>query len=207
MAVLDATIANIALPYIGRDSTCPAPTSPDRDRLRAAFGGFLLLGVAWATSTAAALHPRPPISPWPRCWRSGQSEALLLTSRGVQGLAPRSPRRRRRPDHDHLPGCPLPQPRVRGVRGDVRAGCGRRPDPGWLATGLNISLFDPQDGWRLTSDQRPDRLVAALLAPRFLSESKRHSGQLDVPGAIAGTGGLPWSTLTRRERRVRLSTR
>jgi len=61
---------------------------------------------------------------------------------------------------------------------------------GWL-TGLNISMFDPQDGWRLTFlINVPIGIIAALLAPRFLNESERHSGQLDVPGAIAGTGGL-----------------
>jgi MFS family permease len=61
---------------------------------------------------------------------------------------------------------------------------------GWL-TGLDISLFDPQDGWRLTFlINVPIGIGAALLAPRFLRESERHSGQLDVPGAIAGTGGL-----------------
>ena len=32
--------------------------------------------------------------------------------------------------------------------------------------------------------------MAALLAPRFLNESESHPGQLDVPGALAGTGGL-----------------
>jgi MFS family permease len=61
---------------------------------------------------------------------------------------------------------------------------------GWL-TGLDVSLFNPQDGWRLTFlINVPIGLVAALLAPRFLRESESHPGQLDVPGALAGTGGL-----------------
>jgi hypothetical protein len=61
---------------------------------------------------------------------------------------------------------------------------------GWL-TGLDVSMFNDHDGWRLTFlINVPIGILAALLAPRFLQESKPHPGQLDVPGAIAGTAGL-----------------
>jgi predicted MFS family arabinose efflux permease len=61
---------------------------------------------------------------------------------------------------------------------------------GWL-TGLNVNMFNPQDGWRLTFlINVPIGVIAALLAPRFLRESESHPGQLDVPGAVAGTAGL-----------------
>jgi predicted MFS family arabinose efflux permease len=36
----------------------------------------------------------------------------------------------------------------------------------------------------------PIGLLVAVLAPRFLSESARGKGRIDVPGAILGTGGL-----------------
>ena len=59
---------------------------------------------------------------------------------------------------------------------------------GWL-TGLDSPLGIA--GWRYTFlIVVPIGLVAALLAPRFFDESERHSGELDVPGAITGTGGL-----------------
>ena len=33
-------------------------------------------------------------------------------------------------------------------------------------------------------------LIAAALAPRFFDESERHTGELDIPGAVTGTLGL-----------------
>ena len=65
----------------------------------------------------------------------------LATRRGPAARRPwpPGPRRRarlpRRPgaDHHDVPGRPAAQPRVRGVRRDVRCRRGRRPDPRWLA--------------------------------------------------------------------------
>jgi predicted MFS family arabinose efflux permease len=36
----------------------------------------------------------------------------------------------------------------------------------------------------------PIAIVVALMAPRVLTESKRHTGRFDLPGAITGTSGL-----------------
>jgi len=36
----------------------------------------------------------------------------------------------------------------------------------------------------------PIAIVVALMAPRVLGESERHTGRFDLPGAITGTGGL-----------------
>ena len=59
---------------------------------------------------------------------------------------------------------------------------------GWL-TGLDPILG--LEGWRYTFlIVVPIGLGAALFAPRFFDESERHSGWLDVPGAITGTGAL-----------------
>src|SRR5260370_1779315 len=37
----------------------------------------------------------------------------------------------------------------------------------------------------------PIAIVVALMAPRVLGESERHTGRFDLPGAITGTLGLP----------------
>ena len=59
---------------------------------------------------------------------------------------------------------------------------------GWL-TGLDQPLG--VDGWRLTFlINVPIGLLAAFAAPRVLKESEKHTGWLDVPGAITGTLGL-----------------
>jgi MFS family permease len=59
---------------------------------------------------------------------------------------------------------------------------------GWL-TGLDPILG--LEGWRYTFlIVVPIGLAAAIFAPRFFDESERHSGWLDVPGAITGTGAL-----------------
>ena len=63
---------------------------------------------------------------------------------------------------------------------------------GWLT---GIHGFEPfgvhVDGWRLTFlIVVPIGLVAAAFAPRYFEESERHTGELDVPGAITGTLGL-----------------
>jgi EmrB/QacA subfamily drug resistance transporter len=62
---------------------------------------------------------------------------------------------------------------------------------GWL-TGLTPEILGHViDGWRLTFlINVPIGLMAALVAPRVLSESEAHPGQLDLPGALSGTLGL-----------------
>jgi EmrB/QacA subfamily drug resistance transporter len=196
MVVLDATIANIALPYIGRDLDISGTNLTwIVTGYSLAFGGLLLLG-----GRLGDLYGRR------RVFMAGltvfavasllgglaQSEALLLGARGLQGL-----------------GAALASPAALALitttfpAGPARtrafavyaamSGAGAAVGlilGGWL-TGLDVSLFNPQDGWRLTFlINVPIGIVAALLAPRFLSESESRPGQLDVPGAILGTGGL-----------------
>ena len=197
MVVLDATIANIALPFIGADlDISQANLTWIVTGYALAFGGLLLLGgrlgdlygrrrvfmigltVFAVASLLGGLAPTRPLllaRPWPpgpRC----------------RARLPRRPR----PDHHDVPGRPGPQPRVRGVRRHVRRRCGRRPDPRWLAHRPRPEIFGIDvDGWRLTFlINVPIGLVAAFLAPRFLTESESHPGELDVPGAVTGTLGL-----------------
>jgi EmrB/QacA subfamily drug resistance transporter len=196
MVVLDATIANIALPYIGRDLHMSGTNLTwIVTGYALAFGGFLLLGGRLGDLYGRRRTFILGLSIFAVASLLGglaQSEALLLTSRGVQGLgaALASPAALALITTT-FPAGP-PRNRAFAVYAAM-SGAGAAVGlilGGWL-TGLNISLFDPQDGWRLTFlINVPIGIIAALLAPRFLAESKRHSGQLDVPGAIAGTGGL-----------------
>ena len=160
-----------------------------------AFGGFLLLGGRLGDLYGRRRTFMIGLSIFAVASLLGglaQSEALLLTSRGVQGLGAALAS----PAALALITTTFPAGPARNRAFAVYAamsGAGAAVGlilGGWL-TGLDISLFDPQDGWRLTFlINVPIGIAAALLAPRFLNESERHSGQLDVPGAIAGTGGL-----------------
>lgn len=191
MVVLDGTIANIAIPYITSDLDIdPSNTSWIVTGYALAFGGLLLLG-----GRLGDLYGRR------RLFMSGlvvfavasglgglaTSEALLLAARGLQGIGaalaapaalalitttfPAGPARNR---------AFAVYAAMSGVGAAVGLILG-----GWL-TGL-----DPELGWRLTFlINTPIGLAAAFLAPRFLTESETHPGQMDIPGAITGTLGL-----------------
>jgi EmrB/QacA subfamily drug resistance transporter len=193
MVVLDSTIANIALPYIGKDlDIAQGNLQWIVTGYALAFGGLLLLG-----GRLADLYGRR------RIFMLGltvfavasflgglaQNEAMLLGSRGLQGLGaalaapaalalitttfPAGPQRNR----------------AFGVYAAM-SGAGAAVGlilGGWL-TGSSIGDFD---GWRLTFlINVPIGLFAAFMAPRVFAESERHKGELDVPGAISGTAGL-----------------
>jgi EmrB/QacA subfamily drug resistance transporter len=197
MVVLDATIANIALPYIGKDLDI---TGTNLTWIVTAyalvFGGLLLLG-----GRLADLYGRR------RIFMAGltlfavasllgglaQSETLLLGARGLQGFGAALAS----PSALALITTTFPAGPARNRAFAVYAamsGAGAAVGlilGGWL-TGSNFSLFGTDvHGWRLTFlINVPIGIVTALLAPRFLPESESHPGQLDIPGAITGTGGL-----------------
>jgi EmrB/QacA subfamily drug resistance transporter len=196
MVVLDATIANIALPYIGKDLHMSGTNLTwIVTGYSLSFGGLLLLGgrlgdlygrrkVFMAGLTVFAVASL--------LGGLAQSEALLLGARGLQGL-----------------GAALASPAALALitttfpagpaRNRAFAVCAAMSGAGaavglilggWL-TGLDVNMFNPQDGWRLTFlINVPIGVIAAFLAPRFLKESESHPGQLDIPGAVAGTAGL-----------------
>jgi len=196
MVVLDATIANIALPYIGKNLHMSGTNLTwIVTGYSLAFGGLLLLG-----GRLGDLYGRR------RIFMTGltvfavasllgglaQSEALLLGARGLQGLGAALAS----PAALALITTTFPAGPARNRAFAVYAamsGAGAAVGlilGGWL-TGLDVHMFNTQDGWRLTFlINVPIGIVAALLAPRFLRESESHPGQLDVPGALAGTGGL-----------------
>jgi EmrB/QacA subfamily drug resistance transporter len=196
MVVLDATIANIALPYIGKDLHMSGTNLTwIVTGYSLSFGGLLLLGgrlgdlygrrkVFMAGLTVFAVASL--------LGGLAQSEALLLGARGLQGLGAALAS----PAALALITTTFPAGPARNRAFAVYAamsGAGAAVGlilGGWL-TGLDVNMFNPQDGWRLTFlINVPIGVIAAFLAPRFLKESESHPGELDIPGAVAGTAGL-----------------
>ncbi|GAB4013455.1 MFS transporter [Nocardioides ultimimeridianus] len=196
MVVLDGTIANIALPYIGTDlHISQANLTWIVTGYALAFGGLLLLG-----GRLGDLYGRR------RLFISGlttfaiasllgglaQNEGMLLASRALQGVGaalaapaalalitttfPAGPQRSR------AMGAYATMSGVGAAIGLILGG--------WL-TGLDSAFGFDVHGWRMTFlINVPIGLAAAAFAPRILKESERHVGELDIPGAITGTLGL-----------------
>ena len=197
MVVLDATIANIALPFIGKDLHIGlANLSWIVTGYSLAFGGLLLLG-----GRLGDLYGRR------RIFMTGlavfavasllgglaTNEGLLLAARGLQGFGAAMAS----PAALALITTTFPAGPARNRAFAVYAamsGAGAAVGlilGGWL-TGTSLHLFGTAiDGWRLTFlINVPIGLVAALLAPRLLAESESDDGHLDIPGALTGTLGL-----------------
>ena len=196
MVVLDATIANIALPFIGQDlHITQANLSWIVTGYALAFGGLLLLG-----GRLGDLYGRRKVfmiglvlfAVASLLGGLAQSEGLLLAARGLQGLGaalaspaalalitttfPAGPQRNR---------AFAVYAAMSGAGAAVGLILG-----GWL-TGIDSIAGQDLSGWRLTFlINVPIGIIAALLAPRVLAESESHSGELDVPGALTGTLGL-----------------
>ena len=194
MVVLDSTIANIALPYIGADlGISQANLTWIVTGYALAFGGLLLLGGRLGDLYGRRLLFMTGLTVFAVGSLLGglaQNEALLLGSRGLQGVGaalaapaalalitttfPAGPQRNR---------AMAAYATMSGIGAAIGLILG-----GWL-TGLDQPLG--VDGWRLTFlINVPIGLLAAFAAPRVLKESERHTGWLDIPGAITGTLGL-----------------
>ncbi len=197
MVVLDATIANIALPYIQVDlDISQANLTWIVTGYALAFGSLLLLGgrlgdlygrrkvfmIGLAVFAIASL-----------LGGLATSEPLLLAARGLQGLGAALAS----PAALALITTTFPAGPARNRAFAVYAamsGAGAAVGlilGGWL-TGISPEILGIEvDGWRLTFlINTPIGLIAALLAPRFLNESESHPGELDLPGAVTGTLGL-----------------
>ena len=197
MVVLDATIANIALPYIQTDlgiSNANLPWIVTGYAL--AFGSLLLLGgrlgdlygrrkvfmIGLAIFAVASL-----------LGGLATNEPLLLAARGLQGLGAALAS----PAALALITTTFPAGPARNRAFAVYAamsGAGAAVGlilGGWL-TGTMPEIYGTVvDGWRFTFlINVPIGLAAAFLAPRFLNESESHPGELDLPGAVTGTLGL-----------------
>ncbi|SDT16989.1 drug resistance transporter, EmrB/QacA subfamily [Nocardioides scoriae] len=197
MVVLDATIANIALPYIQSDlDISQANLQWVVTGYALAFGGLLLLGGRLGDLYGRRRIFMVGVAIFAVASGVGglaANEAMLLASRGLQGLGaalaspaalalittnfPAGPQRNRAFSiYAAMSGA--------GAAVGLLLG-------GWL-TGLTPDLFGASvDGWRLTFlINVPIGLAAAFAAPRVLAESESHPGELDVPGALSGTAGL-----------------
>lgn len=194
MVVLDSTIANIALPYIGTDLDIDqANLSWIVTGYALTFGGFLLLGGRLADLYGRRLIFIVGVLVFAVASLVGgfaQNEFMLLSARGLQGLGAAMAS----PAALALITTTFPAGRERNRAFAVyaaMAGVGAAVGlilGGWL-TGLDPILG--LEGWRYTFlIVVPIGLAAAFFAPRFFDESERHTGWLDIPGAITGTGGL-----------------
>jgi EmrB/QacA subfamily drug resistance transporter len=194
MVVLDSTIANIALPYIGTDLDIgQANLTWIVTGYALTFGGFLLLGGRLADLMGRRRIFMAGVLLFAVASLVGgaaQNEAMLLGARAFQGLGAALAS----PAALALIATTFPAGKERNRAFAVyaaMAGIGAAVGlilGGWL-TGLDSPLGIA--GWRYTFlIVVPIGIGAALFAPRFFDESERHDGQLDVPGAITGTAGL-----------------
>jgi EmrB/QacA subfamily drug resistance transporter len=197
MVVLDATIANIALPFIQNDlDISQSNLQWVVTGYALAFGGLLLLG-----GRLGDLYGRRLIFIWGVAIfavASGlgglaQNELMLLGSRGLQGLgaALAAPTALALITTNFPAGPPRNRAfSVYAAMSGVGAAVGLVLG-GWL-TGLHPELLGLDiEGWRLTFlINVPIGIAAALAAPLVLAESEKHPGELDLPGAITATLGL-----------------
>ncbi|CAN5185567.1 MFS transporter [soil metagenome] len=196
MVVLDATIANIALPFIQEDlDISQANLTWIVTGYALAFGGLLLLG-----GRLGDLYGRRRVlmigliifAVASLLGGMATNEGLLLGARGLQGLgaALASPAALSLITTT-FPAGPQ-RSRAFGVYAAM-SGAGAAVGlilGGWL-TGWTHVLGADIEGWRLTFlINVPIGLAAAWAAPRLLPESESHPGELDIPGALTGTLGL-----------------
>ena len=196
MVVLDGTITNIALPYIGTDlGITQANLSWIVTGYALAFGGLLLLGgrlgdlygrrrvfmiglIVFALASAVG--------------GVAQNEAMLLASRALQGLgAALAGPAALALITTTFPAGPQRNRAFAVYAAMSGAGAAVGLILGGYLTGLDSIAGIEMSGWRLTFlINTPIGLAAAALAPRVLRESDSQHGRMDVPGAITGTLGL-----------------
>ena len=196
MLVLDGTITNIALPSISRDLGMTAAGLTWVVTIYAlTFGGLLLLGgrlgdllgrrrtftIGLATFALASLLGGCATEGW-----------MLLGARALQGAgaALASPAALSLIT-TNFPAGPERNKAMGVFAGMSGIGAAVGLLLGGFLTGIDSIFGFEVTGWRLTLwINAPIGLVAALLAPRWLSESERNRNRLDVPGALTATLGL-----------------
>lgn len=197
MVVLDATITNIALPYIQADLDFSASALPWIITAYAlSFGGFLLLGGRCGDlfgRRRAFVFGLVLFAVASLVGGFAENEAMLLGSRAAQGLgaAFASPNALALITTTFEPGRRRSRAfAVYAMMSGLGAAVGLLLG-GWL-TGMQPTVFGTGvSGWRLTFlINVPIGVLAAMAAPAVLVESDRHRGRLDVPGAVTATTGL-----------------
>lgn len=197
MVVLDGTIANIALPFIQETlGFSQANLTWVVTGYALSFGGLLLLGGRLADIFGRRRIFMVGLIVFSIASLLGgiaTSEGLLLSARALQGAgaAMASPAALALITTT-FPAGP-PRNRAFGVYAAM-SGAGAAVGlilGGWLTgSGFEFLGIDVH-GWRLTFlINVPIGLIAAALAPRWLAESDRSNGHVDIPGAVTGTLGL-----------------
>jgi len=187
MVVLDATIVNIALPFVQRDlGFSSANLSWVVNAYTLAFGGLLLLG-----GRAGDLLGRRKVFMAGVLIFAGaslfgglaQNETWMITARVLQGLGAAVAS----PTALSLITTNFPAGPARNRAFAVYAamsGAG-------AAIGLLLGGALTELSWRWTFYINvPIGIAVVLLAPRVLGESERSRGRFDLPGALTATGGL-----------------
>jgi EmrB/QacA subfamily drug resistance transporter len=187
MVVLDATIVNIAIPYIRDDLDFSLASSQwIVTSYTLSFGGLLLLGGRLGDIFGRRRIFMIGVTLFGFASLLGglaQSESMLLAARVLQGLgaAIASPTALALITTTFPPG--KPRNRAFAVYAAM-SGAG-------AAVGLVLGGWLTEYSWRWTLlINAPIGLLAAILAPWVLSESARHRGAFDLGGALTGTLGL-----------------
>ncbi len=196
MLVLDGTITNIAIPSISRDLGMTAAGLTWVVTIYAlTFGGLLLLGgrlgdlLGRRRTFTIGLSIFALASLLGGCATEGW---MLLAARALQGCgaALASPAALSLIT-TNFPAGPERNKAMGVFAGMSGIGAAVGLLLGGFLTGIDSILGFDVTGWRLTLwINAPIGLVAALLAPRWLSESERNRSRLDVPGALTATLGL-----------------
>ena len=187
MVVLDATIANIAIPYIQHDlHFSTANTTWIITGYTLAFGGLLLLGGRLGDLLGRRRVFMGGVTIFAIASMLGglaQTQEMLLGARILQGLgaAIASPTALALITTTFPPG--KPRNRAFAVYAAM-SGAG-------AAVGLILGGWLTEYSWRWTFlINVPIGIGAALAAPFVLAESKRIRGSFDIAGALTGTLGL-----------------
>jgi EmrB/QacA subfamily drug resistance transporter len=187
MVVLDGTIVNIAMPHIMTDlGFTQENLSWVVTAYTLAFGGLLLLGGRLGDLFGRRKVFMTGVLVFAGASLLGglaQTEGMLLGARALQGI-----------------GAALASPTALAlITTTFPAGPARNRAMGvyaamsgaGAAVGLILGGALTEVDWRWTMFINvPIGILVAVLAPRFLTESERGEGRVDVPGAVLGTAGL-----------------
>jgi len=188
MVVLDATIVNVALPHIQHAlGFSGSGLEWVVNAYALTFGGLLLLGGRAGDILGRRRVFIAGIALFALASLAGgfaTSQAWLLTARAIQGVGAAVVA----PTALSLVTTTFPEGRPRNRAMGVYAAM----SIGGAAVGLLVGgILTTYASWRWVFFVNvPIAIVVALMAPRVLGESERHTGRFDLAGAITGTGGL-----------------
>ncbi len=188
MVVLDATIVNVALPHIQAAlGFSGSGLEWVVNAYALTFGGLLLLGGRAGDILGRRRVFIAGIVLFALASLAGgfaTSQAWLLTARAIQGVGAAIVA----PTALSLVTTTFPE----GPRRNRAMGVYAAMSIGGAAIGLLLGgVLTSYVSWRWVFFVNvPIAVVVALMAPRVLTESARHTGRFDLPGAITGTLGL-----------------